>query len=65
MKAKCVSCGQVKEVCCDYGFEIDEATGVSTHWEPYCSDCCPNGHKQIWDGKCVAGGTYERMDCEQ
>lgn len=64
MNAKCVKCGEDKPVCCDSGFkELED--GTYEHDDPYCAGCCPNNvngkpRPQIWDGKSVAGGTYER-----
>jgi hypothetical protein len=50
--AECGGCGEMTPVCCD------------TSDGPYCSVCCPRRpHKcEIWAGKSVAGGTYERCD---
>ncbi len=62
--AECGVCGRNKPVCCDDGYTENE-DGTTTHVGAVCVDCC-NGrvpHKgAIWDGKSVAGGTYERCE---
>jgi hypothetical protein len=57
--AVCVSCGEWGLVCCDDGND-----GAGRHEDPRCKKCC-GPHSRIWAGKSVAGGTYERSDCDQ
>ena len=53
------------ECCCDNGCYLDDTdTVVIGHDNGYCTDCCGcKGKHGIHDGKSVAGGTFERMDC--
>jgi hypothetical protein len=60
--AECGVCGRNKPVCCDEGY-TDNEDGTRTHVGAVCVDCCDSqkGYK-IYDGKSVAGGTYERCE---
>lgn len=57
--AICISCGKLKEVCCDYKTKSD-----GTHIDPICVDCCScrkySAYKHIWDGKVSGSGIYQR-----
>lgn len=58
MPSQCIICGEIREVCCDTGYSDN---GI--HVDPICEKCCAcEGLKNIWDGKCVAGGVYERRE---
>lgn len=61
--AECGICGRNKPVCCDEGYYTAE-DGAVVHVGAVCVDCCPSkkGRGRIWDGKSVAGGTYERCE---
>ena len=59
--AECGVCGYNKQVCCDEGY-TDNEDGSTTHVGAVCVDCCTHGTSGVWDGKSVAGGTYERCD---
>lgn len=62
-RVPCIQCGESMPVCCDDGQRpISDAVDcdVLEHLDPYCRKCCPNFHPQIWDGKSIAGGTFER-----
>jgi len=54
--AICVICRGEKEVCCD-----STTMENGSHIDPICKDCCKCNKNPIWEGKCVAGGAYERM----
>jgi hypothetical protein len=60
----CVQCGKDikdEDVCCSYASYDD-----GTHDDPVCIECHRDVHPKspIWEGKSVAGGTYERCDCD-
>jgi hypothetical protein len=57
--AECGICGRNKQVCCDSG-TIDLEDGGRVHVGAVCVGCCRGHRGAIWDGKSVAGGTYER-----
>lgn len=57
--AECGVCGRNKPVCCDDGYTETE-TGTREHVGAVCVDCCNHNDRGIWDGKSVAGGTYQR-----
>lgn len=38
-KDRCVSCGEVKKVCCNTGY-VDNPDGSTTHTDPVCRKCC-------------------------
>lgn len=61
--AKCGECGLDRIVCCDSGY-VDHADGTRTHSDPVCVSCCRGNHEgtPVWDGKTVAGGTFERCE---
>ena len=59
--AECGVCGRNKPVCCDEGYEENE-DGTITHVGAVCCDCCGPHNGHVWDGKSVAGGTYERCE---
>jgi len=52
-KIKCISCGKIRRPCCG-----DDKEGYT------CKKCCNHSKIRIWEGKVVAGGTYERGGCE-
>ena len=53
---ECVVCGERNEVCCTDGTFED-----GSHTDPVCRSCCRNHDgPNIWHGKSVAGGTFER-----
>ena len=56
----CVQCGSEftsdNLCCCDDGTFED-----GSHEYGRCKSCC-GGHSRIWDGKVVAGGTFERCE---
>lgn len=56
--AECGICGRNKPVCCDSGY-TEREDGTREHVGAICVDCCHHG-AAVWDGKSVAGGTYER-----
>lgn len=61
--AECSVCGESKPICCDNGY-VDNEDGSRTHSDAVCVDCHdhPKSGTGIWDGKSVAGGTYERCE---
>ncbi len=59
--AECGVCGRNKRVCCDDGY-TDNEDGTVTHVGAVCVDCCGGHRGAKWDGKSVAGGTYERCE---
>lgn len=66
--AECGECGRNKPVCCDAGYR-ELLDGTIEHDDCLCVDCCglhgrmgSVGRVAVWDGKCVAGGTYERCE---
>jgi hypothetical protein len=62
--AECGVCGRNKRVCCDEGY-TDNEDGTRTHVGAVCVDCCGPHGNIVWDGKCVAGGTYERTGVQE
>lgn len=60
--AECGICGRNKPVCCDEGYSENE-DGTLTHVGAVCVDCCQSSHgRSVWEGKSVAGGTFERCE---
>ena len=57
----CIKCGRNwadVRCCCSLADNPD-----GSHAEGLCVDCCtPHNASPIWDGKSVAGGTYERCE---
>jgi len=56
----CVQCSseftEDNPCCCDFGLFED-----GSHTDGRCKTCC-GPHSNIWDGKTVAGGTFERCE---
>lgn len=54
--------------CCVCGRDVTEGGGLcctsasyddGRHDDPVCRQCCNCGSGTVWDGKSVAGGTYQ------
>ena len=56
----CSSCSKRRVICCDSGYMCNGTS--SNHDDAFCVTCCPCKYYKpaVWDGKSVAGGTFER-----
>ncbi len=48
MDAICVTCGELKLVCCDSGY-MTRQDGTVQHFDPFCVDCCPTTKDHVKD----------------